>query len=70
MPSQASPLQNRGSYKAPQIVKRPNADSGRLALGDVTSASVNVLAIDVCADIKRQRMGDESLSGEAGMLNV
>ncbi|KAL9640715.1 MAG: hypothetical protein Q9164_000110 [Protoblastenia rupestris] len=70
MPGQATPLQNRGSYKPPQIVKRPNADSGRLALGDVTSASVNVLAINDCADIKRQRIGDENLSGEAGMLNV
>ncbi|KAL9127607.1 MAG: hypothetical protein Q9217_003541 [Psora testacea] len=68
MPVSASPLQNRGSYKPPQM-KRP-AEGGRSALEDVTSASVNVPAVDGGGDLKRQRIGGESLDRDTGMLNV
>ena len=61
----ASPLQNRGSYKPPQIVKRP-ADTSRSALGDVTSATVNITGADGTADAKRQRIGVE----DAGVATV
>lgn len=58
----ASPLQNRGSYKPPQM-KRP-------ALGDVTSASVNVTP-DSGGNGKRQRIGlEERAAGNDEGLNV
>lgn len=51
----ASPLQNRGSYKPPQM-KRPVENSGpRSALGDVT----NVVS-DAGEDAKRQKIGLEA----------
>lgn len=51
----ASPLQNRGSYKPPQI-KRPVENSGpRAALGDVTN-----VASDAGGDVKRQKIGLEA----------
>ena len=63
----ASPLQNRGSYKPPQM-KRPIETSGpRSALGDVTN-----IASDAGADVKRQKMGLEAQgvsSNEAATLN-
>lgn len=70
MPGMASPLQNRGSYKPPQM-KRPADSSGaRSALGDVTSASVNMVS-DATGDVKRQRIGaDQSLNSNHGMLDV
>lgn len=62
----ASPLQNRGSYKPPQI-KRPVESSGpRSALGDVTN-----IASDAGADVKRQKMGLEAqgVSSNEAILN-
>lgn len=48
----ASPLQNRGSYKPPQL-KRPVENSGpRTALGDVTN-----MASDASGHFKRQKIG-------------
>lgn len=67
----ASPLQNRGSYKPPQM-KRPAESTGaRSALGDVTNASVNVSA-DAAGDVKRQKIGMEApaVSNSHGMLNI
>ncbi len=63
--SAASPLQNRGSYKPPQMMKRPaDGMGGRSALGDVTNLGVGV------GDDggKRQRLGLEG--GEREMLNI
>ena len=69
MPGAASPLQNRGSYKPPQM-KRP-ADSGRSALGDVTgSSSINVPTFDVGEDVKRQRLGGEHVDDCAATINL
>lgn len=52
-----SPLQNRGSYKPPQM-KRPVENSGpRLALSDVTN-----VVIDASGDVKRQKVGLEAQS--------
>lgn len=52
-----SPLQNRGSYKPPQM-KRPVENSGpRLALCDVTN-----VVIDASGDVKRQKVGLEAQS--------
>lgn len=62
----ASPLQNRGSYKPPQM-KRPVESSGsRLALGDVT----NVVS-DAGGDVKRQKSGLEAqnINRGEGILN-
>ena len=62
----ASPLQNRGSYKLPQL-KRPAENSGlRLALGDVT----NVMP-DAGGDAKRLNTGFEiqGANGNAGIPN-
>ncbi|MCJ1260029.1 DNA repair protein rad52 [Lignoscripta atroalba] len=57
----ASPLQNRNSYKPPQMMKRPAdgsaAQYARPALNDVTLASVNV-PLDSGADNKRQKIGN------------
>lgn len=68
----ASPLQNRSSYKPPQM-KRPVPEGGgpRLALGDVTPASVNVPA-GVGGESKRQRMATEEMmvSNDENMLNI
>ena len=67
----ASPLQNRGSYKPPQMKRSAEINMVRSALGDVTNASVNVSA-DVGGDVKRQRIGMEAqgLSNNQGMLNI
>ena len=63
--SAASPLQNRGSYKPPQMMKRSaEGVGGRSALGDVTNLGVGV-GVD---GEKRQRIGVEV--GEPGMLNI
>ena len=62
----ASPLQNRGSYKPPQM-KRPADNSGpRLALGDVTN-----LVSDVSGDVKRHKIELEAqgASCNEGPLN-
>ena len=56
MPGMASPLQNRGSYKPPQMKRPVDGNGVRSALGDVTSASVNV-GNDAAGDVKRQKMG-------------
>lgn len=66
MPSAASPLQNRGSYKPP-MMKRP-AEGGRPALGDVTSGAVNVPS-DAGGEAKRQRVRVEGTGNGEGMLN-
>jgi len=67
----ASPLQNRGSYKPPQMKRPAENNATRPALGDVTAASVNVATEDG-GDIKRQRLGSEhqGVSSNGGMLNV
>ena len=63
--SSASPLQNRGSYKPPQMTKRPaEAMGGRSALGDVTNLGVSVGSDGE----KRQRIAMEG--GEREMLNI
>lgn len=73
---QVSPLQNRGSYKPPTQMKRPQGDPSaaggqqRSALGDVTNSSVNVSVGDGNGDVKRQRVGLEGVRGEAGLLNA
>ena len=62
----AGPLQNRGSYKPPQM-KRPVENSGpRSALGDVT----NVVS-DAGGDVKRQKIGLEAqgVLGNEAILN-
>ena len=71
MPGAPSPLQNRTSYKPPQM-KRP-VDIGasvRPALGDVTNASVNVPSADGSGDVKRQRIGLEGNRSEASIMNL
>ena len=67
----ASPLQNRGSYKPPQMKRPAESNGARSALGDITKASVNVLA-DASEDVKRQRIGMEAqgVSNYHGMLNI
>lgn len=63
----ASPLQNRGSYKPPQM-KRPVESSGpRSALGDVTN-----IAADAGGDVKRQKMGLEAqgVNSNEAILNL
>lgn len=63
----ASPLQNRGSYKPPQM-KRPVENSGpRAALGDVTN-----VASDAGGDFKRQKIGLEAqgVHGNETTLNL
>lgn len=76
MPGMASPLQNRGSYKPPQI-KRPvdsgaggggGGGGGRSALGDVTTSSVN-MAAEGGGDLKRPRIGMENREGSS-ILNA
>ena len=63
--SAASPLQNRGSYKPPQMMKRPaEGVGGRSALGDVTNLGVSVGSDGE----KRQRIAMEG--GEREMLNI
>ena len=68
----ASPLQNRGSYKPPQM-KRPadGIPESRPALGDVTNASVNASNVDRNADAKRPRIdaGHDSAK-EPSVLNA
>ena len=68
----ASPLQNRGSYKPPQM-KRPadGIPESRPALGDVTNASVNAPNVDRNGDAKRPRMdvGHEGVK-EPNVLNA
>lgn len=61
----ASPLQNRGSYKPPQM-KRPVENNGtRSALGDVTN-----VASDGGGDVKRQKVGlVEGLNSNVGITN-
>ncbi|SLM40910.1 Rad52/22 double-strand break repair protein [Lasallia pustulata] len=71
----ASPLQNRNSYKPPQM-KRPAEPSlnhaMRPALGDVTIASVNVPLDGLLAggDSKRQRVGDAPGVGNSLRVNA
>ena len=62
----ASPLQNRGSYKPPQMKRPVGNTSPRLALGDVTNV--------VCGaggDVKRQKIGLEAQGTDIsdGILN-
>ncbi|KAL8822017.1 MAG: hypothetical protein Q9223_000008 [Gallowayella weberi] len=62
----ASPLSNRTSYKPPQMKRNVEGDpmqQSRAALGDVTSATVNVLP-DTGGDAKRQRIGDPLHQGQ------
>ena len=60
----ASPLQNRGSYRPPQM-KRPG-DGG--ALRDVTAASINM---GDTVDIKRQKVtGSIGPEAVGGMLKL
>lgn len=71
MPGMASPLQNRASYKPPQMKRPADGSAARSALGDVTSASVNVVS-DAGGDVKRQRVGADlrDVNGNHGMLDV
>ncbi|KAL9102792.1 MAG: hypothetical protein Q9163_002110 [Psora crenata] len=68
MPGAAGPLQNRGSYKPPQMKRL--AEGGRAALGDVSSTSVNVLAGDGGGYLKKRRLDGGCLEGDSGMLNA
>ena len=71
MPGAASPLQNRGSYKPPHMKRSVDVGApARLALGDVTSASINVPSGDGSGDVKRQRLGMEIGRGEARVVNI
>ena len=71
MPGAGSPLQNRGSYKPPQMKRAVDAVApARSALGDVTNASVNAPTGDGSADVKRQRIGVEDVRSQSGVLNV
>ena len=66
----ASPLRNRGTYKPPSM-KRPAEGSGvRLALEDVTAASVNAGSEDA-GDLKRQKVEvvGQGGKGDGNMLN-
>ena len=66
--SNASPLQNRGSYKPPQMMmKRPaeGAVGGRSALGDVTNLGGGVGG----EGEKRQRIGGLE-EGQREMLGI
>lgn len=67
----ASPLQNRGSYKPPQMKRPAETNGARSVLGDVTAASNNVV-IAGGSDAKRQKMGLETQgnSNNEGMLNI
>ena len=68
----ASPLQNRGSYKPPQVKRPAEGLTGpRPALGDVTNSSVNASAADRSGDSKRQRIdvGNNGIK-EQGILNA
>lgn len=67
----ASPLQNRGSYKPPQMKRPAESNGARSALGDVTNASINMSA-DANGDVKRQRIGMDAqgVSNNHGMLNI
>jgi hypothetical protein len=70
-----SPMQNRGCYKPPQMIKRPapvgdaqvqggsGPGLGRSALGDVTNRSGN-LGLDGASDLKRQKVGEGEFRGE------
>lgn len=51
----ASPLQNRGSYKPPQMKRAIENNGPRTALGDVTN-----VASDAGGDVKRQKVGLEA----------
>lgn len=50
-----SPLQNRGSYKPPQMKRSVENSGPRLALSDVTN-----VVIDTSGDVKRQKVGQEA----------
>lgn len=67
----ASPMQNRASYKPPQMKRPAETNATRLALGDVTATSVNA-STDDGADVKRQRFGLEhqAVSNNGEMLKV
>lgn len=68
--SNASPLQNRGSYKPPQMMMKRPAEGGvkgRAALGDVTNLGGGVGVGD--EGEKRQRIGGVE-GGEREMLNI
>ena len=62
----ASPLQNRGSYKPPQIKRPVEISEPRLALGDVTNT-----VSDAGGDVKRQkiRFEAEGVNGNDGAMN-
>ena len=61
----ASPLQNRGSYKPPQMKRPVENNEPRSALGDVTN-----VASDAGGDVKRQKLGlEEGVNGNNGTLN-
>lgn len=62
-----SPLQNRGSYKPPQMKRAVENGGPRLALGDVT----NVVS-DAGGDVKRQKVGLEAqgVNSSEGILQA
>ena len=62
-----SPLQNRGSYKPPQMKRAVENGGPRLALGDVT----NVVS-DAGGDVKRQKVGLEAqgVNSSEGILKA
>ena len=62
----ASPLQNRGSYKPPQMKRLVESSGPRSALGDVTN-----MVSDVSGDVKRQKIELEAqgISSDEGLLN-
>ena len=67
----SSPLQNRGSYKPPQMKRPADGNGARSALGDVTATTNNVAALE-STDAKRQKVkGDcQSVDNGEGMLNI
>ena len=62
----ACPLQNRGSYKPPQMKRAVESSGPRSALGDVTN-----VASDGGGDVKRQKLGLEAqvVHSNDGTLN-
>ena len=71
MPGAPSPLQNRGSYRPPQMKRPVDMDApARPALDDVTNASINVPSADKSGDVKRQRIEVEGSRAPAGVLNA
>ena len=66
-----SPMQNRNSYKPPQMKRPAEGNVARPALSDVTAMTNNVAAVNE-SDAKRQKVGIDGIgvSNSEGMLNI